>query len=52
MPVEPVIIPTDGRKDLLIMKCLLEHTIISVLSRNDLVALDGALWNILEDLRF
>ena len=54
VPVEPVIIPTDGRKDLLIMKCLEYRTynhICDEIEINDLVALDGALWNILEDSR-
>ena len=52
--VDPVVVRTDGKHDLL-MKCLeYKHLInfVKKLDKETLFIFDGSFWNILEDLRY
>ena len=53
--VDPVVVRTDGKHDLLIMKCLEYKTfnqLCKKLDKETLFIFDGSIWNILEDLRY
>ncbi len=53
--VDPVVVRTDGKHDLLIMKCLEYKTfnqLCKKLDKETLFIFDGSFWNILEDLRY